>query len=61
MQMHTDVFDELLQTGKLWLFWGGGELKQNGSALSGRSGRIDPNINSIDTKVNIGIGSILAQ
>ena len=26
----------------------------------GRGGQIDPNINSIDTKVSIGIGSILA-
>ncbi len=28
--------------------------------VKGRGGRIDPNIDSIDTNVGIGIGSILA-
>ncbi len=31
-----------------------------GAALQSRGGQIDPNIDSIDTNVGIGIGSILA-
>ena len=38
-----------------------GELKRIlGEGMLARGGQIDPNIDSIDTKVSIGIGSILA-
>ena len=46
--------------GSLLLSLSPSSVLTRGGVLIARGGRIDPNIDSIDTKASIGIGSILA-